>query len=272
MRETFRVRLIYFIPILASLLFGVLCAHLLIASSMVFPDVTPFPDTPIGSIGNAFYFVVLVAVGATFLLLLLRLKSYRLILIFTGFALTAVSFMLSTLYLSAVLLLLDIPSFEASLFGSTLISCLVCYAVFRERSKVLNFIVVFLGGATGAFLGWVIPTLSAILILCFMAAYDIFTVHYGPVGKIAREGIERFSGLVLSLEDFQMGLGDLTFYSMLSCHMLSNIGTFPCIASIIGILAGCLLSFKTLEKRGIFPGLPFPVSLGLLFGFLVSLI
>ena len=272
MRKIFRANLIYFIPILASLLFGILCAHLLIASSMAFPDVTPFPDTPTGSIGNAFYFVVLVAAGATFLLLLLRLKSYRLILIFTGFALTVVSFTLSTLYLSAALLLLNTSSLEAPLLGSALIACLVCYAVFREQRKFLNSIVVFLGGATGAFLGWIIPTLSAILILCFMAAYDIFTVYYGPVGKIAREGIERFSGLVFSFEDFQMGLGDLTFYSMLSCHMLFNLGAFSCIASIIGILAGCLLYFKTLERRGIFPGLPFPVSLGLLFGFLVSLI
>jgi hypothetical protein len=69
-----------------------------------------------------------------------------------------------------------------------------------------------------------------------------------------------------------MGLGDLTFYSMLSGHMLIYFGYISCIASMIGILAGCLLSFKMLEKKGMFPGLPFPIVLGLAAGLLASLI
>jgi hypothetical protein len=69
-----------------------------------------------------------------------------------------------------------------------------------------------------------------------------------------------------------MGLGDLTFYSMLSGHMLLYMGLVPCLVSIVGILAGCALSFKMLEKKGIFPGLPFPILLGLLGGMLVWLL
>jgi hypothetical protein len=67
-----------------------------------------------------------------------------------------------------------------------------------------------------------------------------------------------------------MGLGDLTFYSMLSGLMLVNFGFISCSASIIGILFGCLLAFKMLEKKGMFPGLPFPILFGLTTGLLAS--
>jgi hypothetical protein len=69
-----------------------------------------------------------------------------------------------------------------------------------------------------------------------------------------------------------MGLGDLTFYSMLSGHMLLYFGLVPCLASMIGILFGCLLTFKMLEKKGMFPGLPFPIFFGLILGLVTSLI
>jgi hypothetical protein len=69
-----------------------------------------------------------------------------------------------------------------------------------------------------------------------------------------------------------MGLGDLTFYSMLAGHMFLNFGVLSCLASVIGILVGCFMAFKMLEKRGIFPGLPFPIAFGLAFGFIISLL
>ncbi len=66
----------------------------------------------------------------------------------------------------------------------------------------------------------------------------------------------------------QLGLGDLTFYSMLSGHMLLWFGFMPFVTSLIGILIGSLITFRLVEKRGIFPGLPFPILLGLSLGFL----
>jgi hypothetical protein len=44
------------------------------------------------------------------------------------------------------------------------------------------------------------------------------------------------------------------------------------VASVIGIIFGCLVSFKMLEKKGMFPGLPFPVLFGLTAGLLATLI
>jgi presenilin-like A22 family membrane protease len=267
----FRAGLIHLTPVLASLLFGVLCAFLLLASSMQLYSVAPFSDDAVGSFGNALYFVVLVGTGATLLFFLLKRKNRRLIAIFTGFALSTAVFVLSLIYLSALSSLFSLLQIEVSISASAVLTVVAGYIVFGTRSRVGDLIVLLLGGALGAFLGASIQTLSTALILCFLAVYDIVAVYRGPVGKIASIGLEHFRGLSFSFRDIQMGLGDLTFYSMLVGHMLLNFGFFPCLASIIGILAGCFLAFKMLEKRGIFPGLPFPIIFGLTLGFLTSL-
>lgn len=110
------------------------------------------------------------------------------------------------------------------------------------------------------------------LILIFLAFYDVFAVYRGPVGKIANIGLDQLRGLSLSFKEVQIGLGDFTFYSMLSGHMLLNYGYVPCLASIIGIAVGCVLSFKMLEKKGMFPGLPLPIFLGLAASFIASFV
>lgn len=273
MNTKFKTGLIHLTPVLASMLFGVLCGYLILTSSMETVRVTPFSEGSIGSVGNAAYFVVLSGVGATLLYLLLKRKSHRLIVLITGFAMTTAVFMLSLIYLYASLSSYDIPYIDAFIFAaSLLITVLADYAVFRGHSKLANLIVLGIGGSLGTFLGFSIPTESALLILGFLAVYDAFAVYRGPVGKIAHSGLEQFRGLSFSFKDIQMGLGDLTFYSMLSGHMLIYFDYISCIASMIGILAGCLLSFKMLEKKGMFPGLPFPIVLGLAAGLLVSLL
>ena len=40
--------------------------------------------------------------------------------------------------------------------------------------------------------------------------------------------------------------------------------------SIVGIMAGSIITFFMLEKRGIFPGLPFPIMLGLAGGLITG--
>jgi hypothetical protein len=254
-------------------MFGVLCAFLLLTTPVEIYAVTPFPESIVGSFGNAFYFVILVGVGASILYLLLKWKNRRLIAWITGFALTAAVFMLSMIYISAAFSRFATTGIEVlTLILSMFITALADYAIFRRHGKICDIVVLCLGGALGTFLGVSIPTLSAILILGFLAVYDVFAVYHGPVGKIARTGLEQLRGLSFSFRDIQMGLGDLTFYSMLSGHILVNFGSVPCSLSIIGILFGCLLAFKMLERKGMFPGLPFPILFGLTAGLLASLI
>lgn len=251
-------------PILASLLFGLLCAFLLLTFSMEIYGVTPFPEG-IGSLGNALYFVVLVGVGALLLYMLVKRKSRRLINLITGFALTVAVFMLSVVYLSAVFSNFAVVYADVLILTlSLLVTVSAYFAIFRARSGICNFTVLCLGGALGTFLGFSIPTLSAMFILGFLAIYDAFAVYYGPVGKIAHSRLEQLRGLSFSFKDVQMGLGDLTFYSMLTSRVLFDFGPVFCFVSTVGVLVGVFFAFKMLEKKGMFPGLPFPIALGLI--------
>jgi presenilin-like A22 family membrane protease len=259
----------HLIPVVASLLFGFLCGltFKLTAQITIYP-VTPFQEG-IGSFGNAAYFVILVAIGATLIYILLRRRNLRIVTFITGFALITATFMLSMIYLSTLLSALNIPFADIlSLASSIVITAVAIYAIFRMHGRIGSLAVLLLGGALGTFLGSTIETLSTILILAALAIYDAFAVYRGPVGKIAKGGLENLRGLSYSFGDIQMGLGDLTFYSMLSGHMLLYLGYAAFAASIIGILVGCALSFKMLEKKGMFPGLPFPIFFGLAAGFL----
>jgi presenilin-like A22 family membrane protease len=257
-------------PVLASLLFGLASASLLWATSSAPYEVTPFSETTfgfLGSFGNAFYFALLAAVGATVLYVLLKRKKQGLITIIVGFALTAAIFMLSLVYLFAAISEFSIPYGDALILTvSILITVAADYLIFR-RSRFSGLVVLGIGGGLGTFLGFSLPTASTVLILSVLAVYDIYAVYRGPVGKIAQDGLDELQGLSYSFKEVQMGLGDLTFYSMLSGHMLLTFGPVPCSASIVGILVGCLASFKIVEKKGMFPGLPLPIFLGLATGF-----
>jgi hypothetical protein len=266
-RKAFR-QLVYLMPIAGSLMIAVLCAFTLVAFQFPSVEVTPFPEG-LGSLGNAVYFVVLVSVGATLIYVLLKRNSSRLIVLLTGFALTAAAFMLSFVYLSTVFSFVSFQYLDiVILVAAIVLTVLADFAIFRT-TRAVNIAILAIGGALGTFLGNAIPTESTILILGFLAIYDVFAVYRGPVGKIAKGGIEKFRGLSFSFKDIEMGLGDLTFYSMLAGHMFIYFNWLVSVASIIGILLGCFLTFRILEKKGMFPGLPLPIFLGLTMSFIV---
>jgi presenilin-like A22 family membrane protease len=274
MAEKFRAQLIYLVPVLASLLFGLGCAYLLISQPLPDIAVTPFSgDSTSAPIGNAFYFVILVALSATIFYILLKRKSRRLITGLIVLALTTAAFLLAVIYLSAIFAYT--PEWDFLVLPlSILVTVAFDLAIFKLGSKARNLSVVLLGGGLGVFFSASIPFLSAVVILVFLAVYDVFAVYYGPVGKIAYSGLDQLQGLSYSFKDVQMGLGDLVFYSMLVGSLLFEFqpNLLPCFISVIGITAGSLLTLVMLEKKGIFPGLPFPIALGLAGGLLISLI
>lgn len=272
--DNFKARPVYLIPILTSLLAGFGFSYMLLLNPIETITVTPFPETPSGQFSNALYFVILIAIAATIFYLLIKWRSRKMISVLIGFAMTAASVLLSAFYSTA--LLSSLPNWEIYVVIISIVVTIVFdYAVFKGNETSRNIIVVLLGGALGVFLGWSIPVVSAVLILAFLAVYDIITVYKGPVGKIANSGLDQLKGLSFSFKDIQMGLGDLVFYSMLCAVMLLNSdfgGIAPYIGSLIGVIGGSFITFRILEKRGIFPGLPVPIFLGLLGGFLGSLV
>ena len=264
MNDRFRASFVHLVPVLASLMFGALCTLLLSTSSIELPRSTIFSENKGGPPLNATYFVILIGVGAFMLYRLVKWNKYKLIKLITGFALVSTVFMLSSVYSWAALSILAVPNIEAFIVLISMpVTIFSGYAIFQCSNRVGSLIVVVLGGALGTFLGASIPTVSAILILCFSAVYDIFAVYRGPVGKIALTGLQKLRGLSFSFQDIQMGLGDLVFYSMLSGHVLLKFSLISYAATVLGIIAGCLLTFSLLEKKKMFPGLPFPVLFGL---------
>ena len=272
--EKFKFKISYLLPILASMLFGLGCAFLLIPQQATVIPVTPIPeDTPGAPFGNGLYFVVLIAISATVFYLLLKRRSKRIIkgLIIT--ALTTAALLLSLVYLSALTSYVPIIADWLIVVPLALaLTVLFDLAIFRFGSLSRNVAVILIGGALGIFFGFSIPLWSAVVILAFLAIYDVIAVYKGPVGKIAQNGLDQLQGLSFAFMDIQMGLGDLVFYSMLTGVMLFSFlpNIYPVIASIIGIIAGSIVTFYMLEKKGLFPGLPFPILIGLASGLAVG--
>jgi presenilin-like A22 family membrane protease len=273
MTEKINAQLVYLIPVLASLLFGLGCAYLIIAQPLPPVEVTPFNEgTPSAPLGNALYFVILIGSSATIFYILLKRKSQKIIFALIAVALTTASLLLSLVYLGAIFAYA--PSLDFLVLPlSIMVTVTFDLAIFKLGNKARNAAVVLLGGGLGVFFSAVIPFFSAVLILVFLAVYDVFAVYYGPVGKIAHSGLDKLQGLSYSFKDIQMGLGDLVFYSMLTGSILLNYNSLLLyFVSFIGILAGSFLTLIMLEKKGIFPGLPFPIVLGLAGGILASFV
>jgi presenilin-like A22 family membrane protease len=273
-QDKFKFQIVYLVPILASMLFGLGCAYLLVPHQSEVIPVTPIPETTPGApFGNGLYFVVLIAISATLFYFLIKRRSKNIIKGLIVFALTTASLLLSVVYLSAVLAFFPIIDNLWWLIAlSIVLTVLFDLAIFRLGSIARNVVVVAMGGALGIFFGFSIPLYSAVIILVFLAVYDVIAVYKGPVGKIAASGLDQLQGLSFSFKDIQMGLGDLVFYSMLmGVIFFSFLSSFlPTLMAIVGILAGSIITFFALEKKGIFPGLPFPILLGLAFGLITG--
>ena len=223
-QDSFKFQMVYLLPVLASIVFGLGCAYLLApqpqsSAPQLHLSVATAPSAPVG---NALYFVVLVAASATVFYFLIKRRSKKIIKGLIVVAMTAASLLLSLVYLNALFAGFPVLNNLVILVAlSLVITVLFDVAIFRLGSIPRNAAVICLGGALGIFFGFAIPLWSAVLILVFLAVYDVIAVYRGPVGKIAQssESFEQLQGLSYSFKDIQMGLGDLVFYSMLTGAM-----------------------------------------------------
>jgi presenilin-like A22 family membrane protease len=276
----FKVSLIYLVPILASLMFGLGCAWLLKpqpGQPPGIPDipVVPFPDdVPAGPVANGLYIVLLVAVGATLCYFMLKRNNVRVIKVVISIVMTMASMLLSLIYISTILSGTSFYS-DALVIGLSILVTILFDLIIFKVPKVQSVAIICLGGALGVFFSFLIPLYSVIAILICLAIYDIFAVYRGPVGKIAKSsgGLDQLPGLSYAFKDIQMGLGDLVFYSVLMGAMFFSFpnSVLPTIMALAGICIGVLITFVMLEKKEIFPGLPFPIVIGLTLGLITSL-
>lgn len=240
----------------------------------------PIPESEFGflaAIGNAILFVVLATVGATLVVLLLkygreRFLRYLLIGAF-GFISIVVALYFGYLY---VIVFQFIDSYLAILLLIAFIMTIgLAFITVDDTNRMKNGGLLIFGAAIGAFLGVVLPIWTSVLLLIGLAIYDYFSVKKGPIRKIVElteDDPDKLGALAVSSAEWDIGLGDVAFYSMMTALALVNFGFLPTILTVIGIVAGFLITLKLLEKRGIIAGLPVPVALGLLgltIGFLI---
>jgi presenilin-like A22 family membrane protease len=268
----FKTSPIYVLPILASLCVSISCALLIINSGVSLASVTPLPETGYGPILNAMIFVLAAGMSATLIYLLMKHGVQVLIRVLLAVAFSVLTFATVLFYAELALITaqVEISAWPVLVLASGA-TFFVMLEVFLRKGIFYSSIILIFGGSVGSLLGASIPVYSAVFILLLLAVYDIVAVFRGPIGKLAARGLEQLPGTSLSFKTVSIGLGDLTFYSMLISRFFISYGWKACAAASIGVLFGSYISLKMLERKGMFPGLPFSVLLGLLSGYLGSL-
>jgi len=255
------------IPVLAALSLSGVLTYGLQASKAEITAITIFPETPSGATLNASFFVVMMAVAATLIYLLVKHQKKRMVkYLMTGAILFVAFFLLnwySELYATQLSPILDVYGY--GWIGLTgIISALLLVGLNRGPQGIRILSITIIGSLTGTFLGASVPTMTAIVLLAALAVYDLVSVYRGPIGKIAEMAdLEEFKGAVLTVGDLTIGMGDLVFYSMLTSNAMVNFGTLSYLGAFAGVLIGSYLGFKMLERREVFPGLPFAICIGL---------
>jgi hypothetical protein len=266
----FKATPIYILPISISLVVSILCTLLVVESKMPVESILILPETGYGPLLNGVVFVLAMGLVASLIYLLLKFGVQRFVRVLMGFAISVLTFTLTIFYSELLNLAfsLEVPIVVILVLG-IFVSAFVISQVVLLRGKLYKITMLVFGGATGSLLGTYIPLMSAVFILLLLSAYDVIAVFKGPIGKIAEKGLEHLPGASFSFKDIHIGLGDVTFYSMLASRMFLSHGWISYTSAAFGVLAGSYLSFKMVEKKGMFPGLPFPIILGLLAGFTV---
>jgi presenilin-like A22 family membrane protease len=253
------------LPEIFAIALAGLLTYSLRTSNAPIETLTIFPETTSGVTLNAGLFVVLMAATGTIMYLFIKYGMKRLVKYLINLAMFALLFFLFIWY--GTLYALP-PVFTSSIWtwlGISLAAALaLALAIYKSKGPLHLAGIVLIGGMTGTFLGVSIPTLTAVVLLVALAAYDLFAVYKGPIGKIAQSAdLEEFTGAVFTYGDLTVGMGDMVFYSMLASNSMMNFGAVPFLAAAAGLIVGAYLGFKMLEGRDMFPGLPFAIILGL---------
>ncbi|MFX1564656.1 MAG: presenilin family intramembrane aspartyl protease [Promethearchaeota archaeon] len=240
----------------------------------------PIPESEFGifaAIGNAILFVVLATVGATLVLLLLKYGRERFLryMLIGAFVFISIIVALYFGYMYVVVFQFVDPILASLILIALTLNIVMAFITVDEDNRMKNGGLLIFGAAIGAFLGVVLPVWTSVLLLIGLAIYDYLSVKKGPIRRIVElteDDPDKLGALAVSTAEWDIGLGDVAFYGMMTVLALVNFGFLPAILAVIGIIAGFLITLKLLEKRGIMAGLPIPVSLGLIgiaLGFLI---
>jgi hypothetical protein len=267
-----RSALSFLVPIVASTIFSAVFTFL---SAGVFPQIQ-FVSIPQGGIAadaiNAIIISTLPVVGGLILLFIISRRSELILKIFIGTAFLISGFAIFAIVFSSALqiVLPEIPgdlAFTLAMILSFVLNIILVYVILREHvpQKAKNVAAVIYGGGIGTLLGTVLPLWTGLLAVALISVYDIYSVRSGPLKKIVKVSQEEkmpLPGLSYVSRDWEIGLGDLGIYSMLVSLAFTQFNLIACIASMIGIIIGSLLTLQLLKKRELLPGLPITSLVG----------
>lgn len=261
--------------IIANLITSMIAAGLLgiiVALSGVRFYAEPISESvygPLAGLANTVLFVVLAIVGASMVVLLLKygkehILKYILIIAF-GFIGVVIVLYFGTMFL-VVFQFVD-PVLAGFIVMAFIMTAGLSFVMVDSENRLKNGGLLIFGGAVGAFLGVVLPVWTSVLLLIGLAIYDYISVKRGPIRKIVElteDDPDKLTALAVSTSEWDIGLGDVAFYGMITVLAIVNYGMLTALLAVIGVIAGFLITLKLLEKRGVMAGLPIPVGLGLL--------
>jgi len=234
------------------------------------PVVTPVPvegEGPEQLLTPAPYLNSMIMVSMIFLgsvLILFLLRYYRLLRIIINLVVFVSSSAATVFYL---FLLSDLP--ETHIYILSLFAGLIVAVSISSKSEVAGVLAAsYLASAVGVLLGVSIPYWTALAVLTVVALYDVLAVFKGHLRNLHELDTGRIKGLVVDFRGVTLGLGDLIFYSLLFSMTFNNLGMLSAFAAAFGIMMGYFLTLRMALRHPVFPALPIPLLVGLIFSFI----
>ena len=229
------------------------------------PSYQPAGNTVSGSILNSIILILPTFFITSIILFLLRRKLF---LLLKSFLMLAVS--VGTFSISYIILTVSLNSLFSNIFILifSLFLCIIPLLSFTliksNKFQLLSSYV--LSSLYGTMLAVFIKPPTLIIIPIAFAFYDIYAVFRGPLKSIIDSSDDSIDlrPLFINLGRFNIGTGDLIFYSMIPSSVFLLIGLPFALLSIFFIHMGMILTIYLLKHFEMFPGLPIPVFLSLI--------
>jgi hypothetical protein len=261
-------------PIIASTIFSAVFTFLTInAFYMTTIEFIPESQGGIAAAAiNAIILSVLPLIGALILLAILKKRRMLLLKAFIGAGFLLAGFTIFSIILASALMVTFTTvqgetAFMIAIPASLILNIILVFVILSNKvpQGTKNIAAMIYGGGIGTLLGTALPLWTGLLMVMGISMYDIYSVRSGPIKeivKVSKEQQEAIPGLSYVSSDWEIGLGDLGIYSMLVSLAQTQFGLIACMASIIGVLAGSLLTLQLLKKREFLPGLPITSLIG----------
>tara|TARA_B100000029_G_scaffold508496_1_gene595519 strand:- start:35058 stop:35885 length:828 start_codon:yes stop_codon:yes gene_type:complete len=229
------------------------------------PSYQPAGNSTSGSILNSIILLIPTFVVTSVILFLLRRKLFFLLKFLLIITLSVGTFSVSYIILSASLQ--SVIDSSIYIFILSLILCIipVLSLTIIDSNKFQLFSSYILSSLYGTILAVFLKPPTIIIIPIAFALYDIYAVFRGPLKSIvnSQEDSLDLRPLFINLGHFNIGTGDLIFYSMIPSSVFLLIDLPSAFLSIFLIHFGLILTLYLLKRFEIFPGLPIPVALSL---------